>query len=205
MLKPVSISCLPWVYDLIKLTISTSVLQEQLAFRNSFPFLSYCLICIIPFSFSKRKTSEEMIQEDKPRQKRMTPTSDGSNDSPTTSRDGESTDAERGNLEESDGADDSTDEEYVEKQEDDGNKDGDEDEGKVHSLKQNTPLVCRSKGNRFSKRLAGVPGHTIPESMKLGLKSRLRQRPSINTAAVDHIVVSDSEDDSSSEEATKDS
>lgn len=154
---------------------------------------------------NKRKTSEEMTQEDKPRQKRMTPTSDGSNDSPTTSRDGESTDAERGNLEESDGADDTTDEEYVEKQEDDGNKDGDEDEGKVHSLKQNTPLVCRSKGNRFSKRLAGVPGHTIPESMNLGLKSRLRQRPSINTAAVDHIVVSDSEDDSSSEEATKDS
>lgn len=124
----------------------------------------------------------------------MTPTSDGSNDSPTTSRDGESTDAERGNLEESDDTDDSTDEEYVEQQEDDANKDGDGDEGKDHSLKQNMPLVCRSKGNRFSKRLAGVPGHTIPESVNLGLKNRLRQRPSINTA-VDHIVVSDSEDE----------
>lgn len=133
----------------------------------------------------------------------MTPTSDGSNDSATTSRDGESTetdtDAERSNLEESDDADDSTDEEYAEKKEDDGKKDGDGDEGKVH--KQNMPLVRRSKGNRFSKRLAGVPGHTIPESVNLGLKNRLRQRPSVNTA-VNYLVVPDSEDESSSEDSS---
>lgn len=141
------------------------------------------------------------MQEDKPSQQRMTKTPDGSNNSATSSRDSESseTDTEKHNPEESDGADGSEDEEYVENEEDDIGKeeDEDEDEDKVPSLKQNMPLVHRPKGSRFSNRLARVPGHTIPESKNLGSKNRSRQRPSVNTA-VETLVVSDSEDESSS-------
>ncbi|KAH6835868.1 hypothetical protein C2S53_012550 [Perilla frutescens var. hirtella] len=153
---------------------------------------------------NKRKTSDEQIQEEKPSHKRRAPTSNGSNSSATASSDGESTETGRSNPEGSDDANDSNDEEYVEQEEDDGKKDGNGDEGNVHCHKQNMPLVCRSKGLRFSKRLAGVPGHTIPESVNLGLKNRLRQRPSVNTA-VEQMVVLDSEDESSQERLDEDS
>ncbi|XP_057799557.1 DDT domain-containing protein DDR4 [Salvia miltiorrhiza] len=146
---------------------------------------------------NKRKTSEERMQEEKPSQRRMTSTSDGSNSSAITSREGESTetDTETRNPEERDDADGSTDEEYVENEEDAIEKDEDGDEQKVPRLKQNMPVVHKSKGSRFSKRLAGVPGYTIPESMTLGSKNTSRQRPSINTAA-ESVVIADSEDES---------
>ncbi|KAL0330310.1 UNVERIFIED_CONTAM: DDT domain-containing protein DDR4 [Sesamum radiatum] len=146
-------------------------------------------------SGSKRKTSEERKQEENQRQcaKRMGTVSNGSYNSETTSRDGESavSDAERDSQQGSDDADDSSQEEY------DGNQKGNKDQGRVHSHEQNMLFLHRSKGLRFSKRLAGIPGHTAPESMNLGAKNRLRQRPSVNTA-VESVVVSDSEDESTS-------
>lgn len=142
--------------------------------------------------FSKRKTSEERRNEEKLSRIKIAVarSSDGSNNSATTSRDSESTDTD--NPEESEDA--GNDEEYVEKDEDDGKEDDDEeDEGNVQHPKKNMPI---SEGMRFSKRLAGVPGHIIPESLNIGLKNRLRQRPSVNTAA-ESMVVPDSEDESS--------
>ncbi|KAK4388877.1 DDT domain-containing protein DDR4 [Sesamum angolense] len=144
---------------------------------------------------NKRKTSEERKQEENQRQcaKRMGTASNGSYNSDTTSRDGESavSDAERDSQQGSDDADDSSQEEY------DGNQKGNKDQGRVHSHEQNMLFLHRSNGLRFSKRLTGIPGHTTPESMNLGAKNRLRQRPSVNTAVVS-VVVSDSEDESSS-------
>ncbi|KAI3468257.1 hypothetical protein Pfo_024920 [Paulownia fortunei] len=150
---------------------------------------------------NKRKTSEEQRQEEKlsQRRKRMGATSNGSNNSDSTSRDGESTesDAERNSHQGRDDADDSSHEEYDGEKEDDGNKDGNRDLGKVHFQEQNMLFVHRSKGLRFSKRLAGIPGHSVPESMNLGAKNRLRQRPSVN-AALKSMAVPDSEDERSS-------
>lgn len=156
--------------------------------------------CII-LCFSKRKTSEERRQEEKRSQcgKRMRPNSNGSNNSAITSRDGESTesDTERNSRQGRNDSGDSSDEEYEGEKENDVKKDRDAHQRKVHSHKQNMLFVHGSKGLRFSKRLAGIPGHTIPESMNLGAKNRLRQRPSVNTA-VESMVVPDSEDESSS-------
>ncbi|XP_011081843.1 DDT domain-containing protein DDR4 [Sesamum indicum] len=150
---------------------------------------------------NKRKTSEERKQEENQRQcaKRMGTASNGSYNSDTTSRDGESavSDAERDSQQGSDDADDSSQVEYDGEREDDGNQNGNRDHQKVHSHEQNMLFLHRSKGLRFSKRLAGIPGHTAPESMNLGAKNRLRQRPSVNTA-VESVVVPDSEDESSS-------
>lgn len=54
--------------------------------------------------------------------------------------------------------------------------------------------VSNPKGVRCSKRLAGVPGHAVPESRGLTAKQRVRQRPTRNTA-IESIVVPDSEDE----------
>jgi len=54
--------------------------------------------------------------------------------------------------------------------------------------------VSYPKGVRCSKRLAGVPSHTILESRGLTAKQRLRQRPTRNSA-MESINVSDSEDE----------
>ncbi|KAL0312012.1 UNVERIFIED_CONTAM: DDT domain-containing protein DDR4 [Sesamum radiatum] len=139
---------------------------------------------------NKRKTSEERKQEENQRQcaKRMGTALNGSYNSDTTSRDGESAVSD---------ADDSSQEEYDGEREDDGNQNGNRDQEKVHSHEQNMLFLHRSKGLRFSKRIAGIPSHTVPESMNLGSKNRLRQRPSANTA-VESVVVPDSEDESSS-------
>ncbi|KAL3844142.1 hypothetical protein ACJIZ3_001545 [Penstemon smallii] len=138
---------------------------------------------------NKKKTSEEQGQEKKQskHKKRMLSTSNESYSSDTNS-----SDARRNNR--SNDSDDSSHEEYEEKKEDDANEYGD----KVNSQqqKQNTRLIHRSKDLRFSKRLAGIPGHTLPESMNLGAKNKLRQRPSLNTAA-ESVVVPDSEDEKS--------
>ncbi|KAL0394035.1 UNVERIFIED_CONTAM: DDT domain-containing protein DDR4 [Sesamum latifolium] len=133
---------------------------------------------------NKRKASEESKQEENQRRcaKRMGAALNGSYNSDTTSTDGESAVSD---------ADDSSQEEY------DGNQNGNRDQEKVHSHEQNMLFLHRSKGLRFSKRIAGIPGHTAPERMNLGAKNRLRQRPSPNTA-VESVVVPDSEDESSS-------
>lgn len=159
-------------------------------FQLSFPLFLNHAPCLYHVIFSKRKTSEEPRKEEKPSQKKMTCASDGSNNSPTSSRDSESTETntEKSNPEESDDADDH--------EEDAGKEDdSEEDEGKAQRHKKNMPPIHRPEGMRFSKRLAGVPGHIIPESLSLGSKNRLRQRPSVNTAA-GSLVVPDSEDES---------
>ncbi|KAL0330771.1 UNVERIFIED_CONTAM: DDT domain-containing protein DDR4 [Sesamum angustifolium] len=182
-IQPFVMSCLP--YNFILQQHWTVVISFLLGF--SFCYVFRC--------FSKRKTSEERKQEENQRQcaKRMGTASNGSYNSDTTSRDGESavSDAERDSQQGSDDADDSSQEEY------DGNQKGNKDQGRVHSHEQNMLFLHRSNGLRFSKRLAGIPGHTAPESMNLGAKNRLRQRPSVNTA-VESVVVSDSEFESSS-------
>ncbi|PIN09659.1 hypothetical protein CDL12_17758 [Handroanthus impetiginosus] len=149
---------------------------------------------------NKWRTSEEQRQEEeKPRKsgKRMRTASNGSYNSGSSSRDSESTesDTESDARQERD-ADNSSDEEYDAEKDDDGTKGGNKDQGKVHTQEQNMVLVHRPKGSRFSKRLAGIPGHAVPESMNLGAKNRLRQRPSVNTA-VESMMVPDSEDESS--------
>ena len=50
------------------------------------------------------------------------------------------------------------------------------------------------KGVRYSKRLAGVPSHTLIESRGLATKQRLRQRPTRNSA-IEPVVIPDSEDE----------
>ncbi|KAL7159385.1 hypothetical protein ABFS83_01G024100 [Erythranthe nasuta] len=134
---------------------------------------------------NKRKTSEEPRQKEKPSQrgKKMETTSNESNNSDHSSTDNESTesDVKKNSREEKNAAaDDSSDEEYDEEKEDDDNKDVLTGQVKV----KNKMLVQRPKGSRFSNRLAGIPGHTVPESMDIGgAKNRLRQGPPVNTAA----------------------
>ncbi|KAL8537147.1 hypothetical protein ACS0TY_012358 [Phlomoides rotata] len=143
---------------------------------------------------NKRTTSEERGEAEKPSQfgKRKGHISDESNHSGTES------DAERSSHQESDySEDDNSDEERESEKEDDGAKDSERDQHNVRSQKQKKPLVHRPKGMRFSKRLAGIPGHITPESVNLVAKNRLRQRPSVNTA-FDSIVIPDSEDEGGS-------
>ncbi|CAK8568721.1 unnamed protein product [Lathyrus sativus] len=63
-----------------------------------------------------------------------------------------------------------------------------------NSEANSSDAVSYPKGVRASKRLAGVPGHTVPESIGLAAKQRVRQRPTRNTA-IESTVVSDSEDE----------
>ncbi|AES73759.2 hypothetical protein MtrunA17_Chr3g0138691 [Medicago truncatula] len=64
-----------------------------------------------------------------------------------------------------------------------------------NSEEHSSHAVSYPKGVRSSKRIAGVPGHTVPESMGLTAKQRVRQRPTRNTA-IESTVVPDSEDES---------
>ncbi|XP_049373805.1 DDT domain-containing protein DDR4 [Solanum verrucosum] len=68
------------------------------------------------------------------------------------------------------------------------------DEAGTDSMKENGQLYHRPSSCRHSKRLAGVTGYAVPESTHIGAKYRLRQRPSINTAAKS-VVIPDSEDE----------
>ncbi|KAL1346791.1 hypothetical protein HN51_020337 [Arachis hypogaea] len=60
----------------------------------------------------------------------------------------------------------------------------------VHS----SHTVSYPRGVRYSKRLAGVPSHTLAESRGLASKQRLRQRPTRNSA-LESIVIPDSDDE----------
>ncbi|XP_016474786.1 DDT domain-containing protein DDR4 [Nicotiana tabacum] len=62
------------------------------------------------------------------------------------------------------------------------------------SMKENSRLDYRPSSCRYSKRLAGVDGFAVPETTHMGAKNRLRQRPTVNTAA-ESVVVPDSEDE----------
>ncbi|KAL8523786.1 hypothetical protein ACS0TY_013670 [Phlomoides rotata] len=126
---------------------------------------------------NKRTTSEERGEAEKLRQfgKRKGPTSDESNHYGTKS------DAERSSHQESGYSKDYSYEERESKKEGDGTKDNERDQHSVRSQKQKKLLVHRPKGIRFTKRLVGIPSHITPESMNLGAKNRLRQRPSVNT------------------------
>jgi hypothetical protein len=74
-------------------------------------------------------------------------------------------------------------------------EENDERESQIdNSEEHSTHAVSYPKGVRCSKRLAGVPGHTVPESMGLAAKQRVRQRPTRNTA-IESTVVPDSEDE----------
>ncbi|KAM3282213.1 DDT domain-containing protein DDR4 [Capsicum chacoense] len=65
------------------------------------------------------------------------------------------------------------------------------DEDGTDSMKE---IYHRPSSCRYSKRLAGVTGYAVPGSTHIGAKNRLRQRPSINTAA-ESVVIPDSEDE----------
>lgn len=74
-------------------------------------------------------------------------------------------------------------------------EENDEHDRQVDNSEANSSdAVSYPKGVRASKRLAGVPGHTVPESIGLAAKQRVRQRPTRNTA-IESTVVSDSEDE----------
>ncbi|CAJ2643406.1 DDT domain-containing protein DDR4 [Trifolium pratense] len=74
-------------------------------------------------------------------------------------------------------------------------EENDEHENQMdNSEEHSSHVVSYPKGVRSSKRLAGVPGHTVPESMGLAAKQRVRQRPTRNTA-IEYTVVPDSEDE----------
>lgn len=70
----------------------------------------------------------------------------------------------------------------------------DPDEDGTDSMKGNGQFYHRPSSCRHSKRLAGVTSYAVPESTHIGAKNRLRQRPSINTAA-ESIIIPDSEDE----------
>ncbi|KAG8375538.1 hypothetical protein BUALT_Bualt10G0110100 [Buddleja alternifolia] len=147
--------------------------------------------------FSKRKSNEERGEEDKQSQhgKRRIINSNESHNSESNSSDDESTesDAERNSHQSSDDTDDD-DAEYDEENEDDRNEARDRNQ-------ENILLVHRPRGSRFSKRLAGIPGHTVSESLNIGAKKKLTQRDSVNTAA-ESLVVLDSEDEKSHAETS---
>ncbi|KAK7352773.1 hypothetical protein VNO80_18201 [Phaseolus coccineus] len=63
----------------------------------------------------------------------------------------------------------------------------------VNSEAPSSHAVSYPKGVRCSKRLAGVPSHSILESRGLTTKQTLRQRPTRNSA-LESIIISDSED-----------
>ncbi|KAK6119530.1 hypothetical protein DH2020_046731 [Rehmannia glutinosa] len=189
--------CIDYRFDDYDKAITEAIQCAKLQFY--FCYLIVPRVCIFLW-FSKRKTSEDRRQEEKPSQhaKRIETTSNDSNNSDSTSMDGKSTesDAERNSHQQRDNSDDSSHDEYDGENEDDDNNNGNSDQEKVHSKEQNMRFGHRSRGLRFSERLAGIPGHTVSESLSLGLKNRLRQRPSVNTA-LESVVVPDSEDESS--------
>ncbi|KAL6556600.1 hypothetical protein OROGR_005888 [Orobanche gracilis] len=145
---------------------------------------------------NKKKTIEE--KPSKRAKRTVMTTSNESKRSDSTSMDDESTesDIERSIHQEIHDSDDSSHDEYDDEKEDDNDDDVDDNNNGNHNRK-NMQIVDKSKGLRASKRLAGVPGHTVSEGISLGAKNRLGQRPSINTA-FDSAVVPDSEDDNSS-------
>ncbi|GER40377.1 DDT domain superfamily [Striga asiatica] len=144
---------------------------------------------------NKRKTRAEKTQDEKLNPRKKGTASNEFNNSGTTSFDGESNESNtcRNSHRGEDRSDESSHDEYDnEKEEHDI---GDiTDQENVHSKKQIKQIVKRP-GSHFSKRLAGIPAHTISESINLGAKNRLRQRPSVNTA-LEPAVVPDSEDES---------
>ncbi|XP_073131209.1 DDT domain-containing protein DDR4 [Henckelia pumila] len=151
---------------------------------------------------NKRKTTEEQKHGEKNSQrgKKTATTSDGDINSYANSRNSESTDTdfERISWTSSNSTDDSSQDEHSSAEEDGNNAKGDVTHGRqLRSQKKGMEIANRSEQLRFSKRLAGIPDHTLQESMILGAKNRLRQRPSINTA-VDSAVVPDSEEEDSS-------
>ncbi|MED6195204.1 hypothetical protein PIB30_035814 [Stylosanthes scabra] len=62
--------------------------------------------------------------------------------------------------------------------------------------------VSYPRGVRYSKRLAGVPSHTLAESRGLASKQRLRQRPTRNSA-LESIVIPDSDDEHENEDISE--
>ncbi|XP_061346268.1 DDT domain-containing protein DDR4 [Gastrolobium bilobum] len=79
-------------------------------------------------------------------------------------------------------------------------EDGDIDSEAGNSEAHSSRAVSYPKGIRCSKRLAGVSRHTVPESIGLTTKQRLRQRPTRNSAI--ESIVPDSEDDEAHEGKT---
>ncbi|XP_073314859.1 DDT domain-containing protein DDR4 isoform X2 [Primulina huaijiensis] len=153
----------------------------------------------IQFANKRKTTEEQKSEENSQRAKKIATTSDGAINSYSNSRNSESTnnDFERSSCPSSNSTDDSSQDEHSSAGEDGNNAKGDVNQGRqTLSLKQGMKIAHRSEQLRFSKRLAGIPGHTLQESMILGAKNRLRQRPSINTA-VDSVVPDSEEEDSS--------
>ncbi|XP_075496970.1 DDT domain-containing protein DDR4 isoform X2 [Primulina tabacum] len=150
---------------------------------------------------NKRKITEEQKPEENNslRAKKIATTSNGAINSYSNPRNSESTDNDfQRSSPSSNSTDDSSQDEHSGAKEDGNNVKGDVNQGRqLRSQKQGMKIAHRSEQLRFSKRLAGIPGHTLQESMILGAKNRLRQRPSINTA-VDSVVVPDSEEEDSS-------
>ncbi|CAA0838535.1 Unknown protein [Striga hermonthica] len=145
---------------------------------------------------NKRKTGAEKTQDEKLNPRKKGTASNEFNNSGTTSFDGESDDSNtcRNIHRGEDSSDESSHDEYDNEKEEHDNGDI-TDQKNVHSEKQIKQIVKGPRGSHFSKRLAGIPAHTISESINLGAKKRLRQRPSVNTA-LEPAVVPDSEDES---------
>ncbi|XP_015083807.1 DDT domain-containing protein DDR4 [Solanum pennellii] len=128
-------------------------------------------------------TSETRLNEHGPRNE--TNLLDSSPASNSISSDAADSESESDRPQESNEAVDDTSDEVDE---------ADLDEDGTVSMKGNGQLYHRPSSCRYSKRLAGVTGYAVPESTHIGAKYRLRQRPSINTAAKS-VVILDSEDE----------
>lgn len=142
----------------------------------------------INFWFSKRKATEEPKSETRLNEhgrKDETNSLDSSPPSSSINSDTADSESESGRPQErNDDVDDTSDE-----------VDGaDPDEDGTDSMKGNGQFYHRPSSCRHSKRLAGVTSYAVPESTHIGAKNRLRQRPSINTAA-ESIIIPDSEDE----------
>lgn len=140
------------------------------------------------FWFSKRKATEDSrsetrLNEHGPRNE--TNLLDSSPASNSISSDAADSESESDRPQESNEAVDDTSDEVDE---------ADLDEDGTVSMKGNGQLYHRPSSCRCSKRLAGVTGYAVPESTHISAKYRLRQRPSINTAAKS-VVILDSEDE----------
>ncbi|KAM7259114.1 hypothetical protein ACFE04_014855 [Oxalis oulophora] len=124
-----------------------------------------------------------------------------SNGNSTGSGTDSDTDSDKVNEEAGDDSEDNEDKNYNGSgQEDNGTdwEDSDEEQENHISEKNVETIIPKPKGSRWSERLNGASDHPVMENGTLGAKSRLRQRPTRNSA-MDSIIL-DSEEDYSSEQ-----
>lgn len=151
--------------------------------------------------FSKRKgieepTNETQLNEHVPRNgTNSLDSSPASNSISSDATDSETeSDEPQGSNDDVDDTSDEVDEADLDEDDTDSMKEINIAGNRKQSMNENSRLDYRPSSCRYSKRLAGVDGFAVPETTHMGAKNRLRQRPTVNTAA-ESVVVPDSEDE----------